>query len=928
MKKSFKYLNKSSLRTLGIGILVILFFVGIILMYYNMVYEETRSGIIKSGKMAADQSAYEFGSYLSTHEDLVWLTSYTLNEMLAEHRSDEEIQEYLVGQSTAIENTVEENYTGLYGYINGRFVSGTRWQPPEGYDATKRPWYTRPMSSPGNLTILEPYVDEQSGTTMIALGTTLVDGVSVISVDVSLERMQQMTEDAVKRGGSDIEMVLTPDGLVVTHSDITQVGRTYLPKMDTLGGTIVRELQQSEDHFFEFNYLGMHYIVYDASFAGGWHCISVHNTTTVFRSLNRILGITVFFSIAVVLIIGIMLAISYKRNIIAHQAVASNEAKSAFLSNMSHEIRTPINAMLGMNEMILRESNDRNVLAYAENVKTAGNTLLGIINDILDFSKIEAGKMELMPAPYDLASLLNDLINMIRTRADEKDLKLELAFDPRTPKQLVGDVMRIRQAILNLLTNAIKYTERGTITFRVGYSEDRGVKDSVILNICVEDTGIGIRQEDMDKLFAEFVRLEEKRNRNIEGTGLGMNITRGLLEMMGSTLQVESEYGVGSKFYFALKQATTGPEPLGDFQASYNAALEKHVVYRESFRAPDARILVIDDNPMNLVVFESLLKQTEMKIDTAVSGDEGLALAAVNAYDIIFFDHMMPNKDGIETLHELRKMGPGPNSETPAVCLTANAISGAKQQYLAEGFDDYLTKPIDAELLERMIISFLDERKVEKLIQEKNPYDQAVEEIPDRLKELEEKGQGVIDVRAGIKNSGSVAAYLPLLRIFAKSIEERSKELDWYIKTGDLADYTIKVHALKSSARIIGAEAFGEKAQALENAGKSGDVDYLQEHHAGFLRDYKTFDELLSGLFVEDPGKADRPEADPDLMKEVFSELRSAAEDMDCNKLQSIFEEMNAYNVPEADAALWEKLREASDGYDYDAVVSLLAGKI
>ncbi|MCR4896470.1 MAG: response regulator [Lachnospiraceae bacterium] len=784
------------------------------------------------------------------------------------------------------------------------------------------------MSNPGHLTILEPYTDVQSGNTMMALGTTLSDGVSVISVDVSLERMQQMTEEAVKKGGSDIEMVLTPEGMVVSHSDVTQVGRTYLPEMDTLGGTIVRELKEADDRFFEFDYLGIHYIVYDAPFAGSWHCISVHNATSVFRSLNRILAITVFVVIAVALTIGIMLGISNKRYIIAHQAVASNEAKSAFLSNMSHEIRTPINAMLGMNEMILRESNDRDVLAYAENVKTAGNTLLTIVNDILDFSKIEAGKMELMIAPYDLASLLNDLINMVRPRADEKSLKLELAFDPETPKRLQGDVMRIRQATLNLLTNAIKYTERGTITFRVGYSCVRGESDSILLNVSVEDTGIGIRQEDMEKLFSEFVRLEEKRNRNIEGTGLGMNITRGLLEMMGSTLQVESEYGMGSKFYFSLKQTSLGPEALGDFQASYNAALEKHVVYRESFRAPDARLLVIDDNPMNLVVFESLLKQTEMQIDTAVTGDEGLALAAVNHYDIIFFDHMMPNKDGIETLHELRQMGPNPNSGTPAVCLTANAISGAKQQYLAEGFDDYLSKPIDADILERMILSYLDERKVEKLILEKNPLDQSMEDVPELLKDLEEKSQGVIDVRAGIRNSGSVGAYLPLLRIFAKSIGERSKELDWYFKTGDLADYTIKVHALKSSARIIGAEAFGEKAQALESAGKSGDVDYLQQHHAAFLREYGTFDELLGGLFAEEKGSADRPVADPALMKEVFGELLAAAEEMDCNKLQAIFEEMHAYNIPEGDAILWEKLRESSDGYDYDMIVTLLSGKV
>jgi len=394
------------------------------------------------------------------------------------------------------------------------------------------------------------------------------------------------------------------------------------------------------------------------------------------------------------------------------KAEFENQAKSHFLANMSHEIRTPINAVLGMNEMILRESGDRSIIGYSERIKTAGNTLLGIINDILDFSKIESGKMEIISADYDVSVVLNDLINMIRSRADGKGLALQLDFDGSMPKRLRGDEVRIKQVITNILTNAVKYTEKGSVTFRVGYERIEDEPDSVYLDVSVEDTGIGIKPEDIEKLFSEFERIEERRNRNIEGTGLGMNITKSLLEMMDSRLNVESVYGEGSTFSFRLKQKVVSWDALGDYEAAFRASLANRKKYREKFTAPDAAVLVVDDTPMNLAVFKSLLKRTGVQIDTAESGDEGLKLASAKKYDMIFLDHMMPGKDGIETLHELHAQSENPNLQTPTVCLTANAISGAREKYLSEGFDDYLTKPIDAERLEEMLMQYLPEDKL------------------------------------------------------------------------------------------------------------------------------------------------------------------------------------------------------------------------
>ena len=397
-------------------------------------------------------------------------------------------------------------------------------------------------------------------------------------------------------------------------------------------------------------------------------------------------------------------------------AEARSEAKSQFLSNMSHEIRTPINAILGMNEMILRESREPAIAEYAENVRNAGNTLLGLVNDILDFSKIEAGKMDIIPVDYDLASVLNDLVTMIQTRADDKGLLLDVKVDPDIPVELHGDEIRIKQVATNILTNAVKYTEKGTVSLNVGYEElpAEDGRNMIGLRFSISDTGIGIKQEDMEKLFTAFDRIEEQRNRTIEGTGLGMNITKRLLTMMGSELEVESEYGKGSTFSFTVKQVAVSEHRIGNYEESYRRTLAQRKRYKEKFTAPDAHVLVIDDTPMNLAVFKSLLKTTKVQIDTAESGFEGVELANKNLYDIMFVDHMMPKKDGIETLAEI-KAGSGPNKDTTAVCLTANAVSGAREKYISAGFDDYLTKPIVPEKLEQMIMEYLPEEKLTRI---------------------------------------------------------------------------------------------------------------------------------------------------------------------------------------------------------------------
>ncbi len=604
------------------------------------------------------------------------------------------------------------------------------------------------------------------------------------------------------------------------------------------------------------------------------------------------------------------------------KAEEASKAKSNFLANMSHEIRTPINAVLGMNEMILRESKEPEIRSYSENIKSAGTTLLNIINDILDFSKIEAGKLEIEPVNYDLLQVLNDLVNMIQPRLDAKDLELKLDFDPDIPRNLYGDSNRIKQVITNILTNAAKYTERGSVTFKVSYEKQSDDPDSVLLFVSVTDTGIGIKEEDMKKLFSEFERIEEKRNRNIEGTGLGMSITQSLLEMMGSVLEVESVYGEGSTFRFTLKQKVLGQEPLGDFMSQRTHTIEQDYVYKERFVAPGACILVVDDNPMNLTVFKNLIKQTKIITDTASGGDESLLMMRDKKYDVIFLDHMMPHKDGIATLQELKQSADNPNLHTPVICLTANAISGVRDEYISAGFDDYLTKPINPDFLDEMLIKYLPPELVELEKEVEKVAKPAVQQICEELRPL--LGQEYIDVKVGIENSGDEKGFLSMLGIFLDYADENMEELNRFYSEEDFESYTIKIHALKSSSKIIGALDLANDAQNLENAGKAKDYDVIRKGHDDYVKKFLNVIDAIC-LVV----KRDIPDSPPDagdwLINEAYHQIKIHAEENDYDAIDNVFKEMGDYSISEDAIGLWNQVKEASEARDTEKIKSLLS---
>ncbi|MCR4739787.1 MAG: response regulator [Lachnospiraceae bacterium] len=519
---------------------------------------------------------------------------------------------------------------------------------------------------------------------------------------------------------------------------------------------------------------------------------------------------------------------------------AANKAKSDFLASMSHEIRTPINAVLGMNELILRETGDPQITEYAENIETAGSSLMDIINDILDLSKIESGKLDISNNDYDPALVLNDACTMIEKRAVEKGLRLRVHVDRELPSKLRGDDKRLRQILVNLLTNAVKYTEEGQITLTVNLIKTEGSK--AYLNVSVKDTGIGIRPEDRERLFESFTRLDDKRTKNVEGTGLGLSIVSGLLDLMGSKLKLESIYGKGSDFYFDLIQEIADETPIGD----YAAHVEKRSVRKRPnsyIYAPGARILVIDDRPLNLAVVKGFLKNSEMIIDGALSGEEGILLMKENHYDMVFFDHILPGLDGIETYKKCLKEGIL-SPDFPAVMITANAIEGAGNEYLEAGFCDYISKPFTLAELTRVISKHLPEDMVSLRSDDNDPAQEKNDSYPQDNNIPDTDDTALLDVSAGLK------ACMNDRSVYKRVIEEFLKErndvgLKEAFEAGDWKKYRVVVHSMKAGANYTGAGKLHDLAYDSEAALKRNDYGHAEQNHTALLALYEDTKDAL-----------------------------------------------------------------------------------
>lgn len=736
------------------------------------------------------------------------------------------------------------------------------WEPDENWHVEERQWYIDTMASHENFNVSAPYLDEQTGLYCTTLSKIVYDEkgnfIGVLGIDYYLDKLIGILGESYTDTG--YAFLTDIDGNILNHPN-----EEYEMKPDhsvNVSALCYKEVlpEMGSDYAIITDYDGLSKACFVMNEEiSGFNVFAVKDQFYVMGSaISSILIYIVVFSACIIIVNVIMFGIYIWQTKVnkelkeaADKAISAGKAKNDFLANMSHEIRTPINAVLGMNEMIMRESSEKNIVEYAANIQSSGRTLLSIINDILDFSKIESGKMEIVPVSYDVSSLVNDIVNMVRIRAEKKKLRFIYEIDHNIPSMLYGDDVRIRQIITNILTNAVKYTPEGYVRLRMKVVHIEN--DILRLEVSVTDTGIGIKEEDMDKLFASFQRLDQEKNRSIEGTGLGMSIVQRLLDMMGSELKVSSVYGSGSTFSFEIEQKIVNPEPIGDFEQRFKAAAAEHTSDSVIRIAPSARVLVVDDNETNLLVAKSLLKRTKVKLDTAPGGAKCIELLRKNSYHIVFLDHMMPEMDGIQTLKKIKEEQLAP--DTCFIALTANAIHGARQGYLDAGFDDYLSKPFTGMDIEKCLFGHIPADLCEEEIQ-------VPEEKPAEEKNSSDKTDenALFSPEAGAKyTGGDTEAYNEILALYVRKAPELSQRIERLFNEKDWKNYVIEVHALKSSSLNIGSRQLSELAKELELSGKAGNYAVIEEKNGELLDLYRK----VAGLGQEYLGEPDNSEETP-----------------------------------------------------------------
>jgi signal transduction histidine kinase/DNA-binding NarL/FixJ family response regulator/HPt (histidine-containing phosphotransfer) domain-containing protein len=878
--------------------------------------------LMESSERALSTVEGQTRSVLISADSSLFNSYHTIRDMIASGADQEELLRYLWATTDWMQKQEGEVLMyGIYGYIRGQFMDGIRMNPGADYIPQQRPWYQVAVRNPGVTAWTMPYIDVRTGETIISAVRNIdnTEGTiqGVLSMDINISRLNDYIAGmSLSEGGYGI--LLSQNMIVVAHPDPECRGRAIediweggdyqeLSRLLRNGQTVSGMELAARD--------GRKSIVFFSRLFNGWYV----GLVAPYGSFVHDLSIAALILSALGIILAVLLSLLLLRLEAARiRSDEESRAKTSFLAQMSHEIRTPMNAIIGMSELALREGALPQKDEYVLEIRQAGHNLLSIINDILDFSKVESGKLEIVNAEFSLASVLGDCTSIIRTRLGERDLHLITCFDSSLPAKLLGDEARLRQVMLNLLSNAVKYTPKGTITFSV--SGEALPDKRVNLIIKVADTGIGIKPEDMPKLFGEFNRFDSVRNRNVEGTGLGLVISRNLCRLMGGDITVESEYGKGSVFTALIPQAVIDASP---FKIEEHA--QASIAFNFRFVTRDARILVVDDLPTNLTVVTGLLAPYQMVIDTALSGEESIRLVKENHYDLVFMDHMMPGMDGIEATAQIRAWEAGQTppqaaSETPRqvpiIALTANAISGMREMFLTQGFNGFLSKPIEIAKLDAIIAEWI-------------PREKQIKTEPLETENTEKDG-GVsfpeiagVDTAAGIAaTGGTVSGYRKVLSMFRKDAEERLAFLKNFNAAAGLEDtgknlsmFVTQVHALKGASATLGAAEVSAEAARLEAAGKAKDAAAIREALPGFIERLAALVKGIETTLTDgiENGKGIIENGKPENLNFQLSIFNSLAVALEARDFENIDRLLAQLEQEKFDAETAEKVEAVSD---------------
>ncbi|WP_461247004.1 hybrid sensor histidine kinase/response regulator [Treponema sp. R6D11] len=840
--------------------------------------------------------------------------SSSVRDMIIKGANADKLRDYYNDMSNYLSGDKQSylNFNGFMGYFETLpgghvFIESILGARPLNYDPSERQWYKDAINAGGKITETLMYHDDVYEDIVFIYSYCIYDDagkrLGVVAIRVKIDNIRKYIVNTVLVQGA-YGMLISRDLIVLAHPNEAFVGesaRSSEIPFSIFADELSTGIEVTERPLV--TYKGERGLASFKFLPNGWILGIVTPKGPYYKSITYMFLILIGLgTVMAAVLILVLIRVDAARN----KSDMENKQKSTFLANMSHEIRTPMNAIIGMTDLLNYEPLNKRQMGFVNDIKVSARSLLAIINDILDMSKIEAGKFELSPINYDFHMLLDNIFSMFSFVTQKKGLEFKYETEGKVPRYLFGDDVRLKQVLTNICSNAVKYTERGYVKFKVTATANKIMFE-------IKDSGIGIRKEDMPKLFNTFQRIDTEKNRNVVGTGLGLSICKTFVEMMGGKITVDSEYEQGSIFLVII------PIVLGKKE---EVKTNKGLPEGQSLSAPDAKVLVVDDNEFNIRVAEGLIGLFKINVQTAFSGKEAIDLVQKNDYDIVFMDHMMPEMDGVEATGIIRKLG-DKYKKLPIIALTANAVQGAREMFLSNGFDGFISKPIDIHEMYRILKEWLPLEKI-VITNETAKEDVKEEGTSEFLQALAKIDD--INVEVGLSRvSGMENMYKETLELFYQKLIPECDSMYNMINYGDINGFSISVHAMKSALSTIGAMSLSESALRLETSAKDNDFGFCVERFPSFRNKLVKLHEELSAIFPKNAGtKTKKKNGDKAYLKEKIEKVLEAASDFDGDAGLAVINNLLTYDFGERNNDLLESIAKAFKDFNFNDAVELI----